>query len=183
MLKSVNSISAAVALALGLLVGMPDSAAWAQSTPAPATSAGTAESAPDLEAKLKALEAKIQELAAAVEALRKQSEPGDAAKIAELEKQIDALTREIEMLKLGEAATPTAGKSVHGLGPAASKVYQVREGVSLGGYGEMTYRGFSGQEDSGTPSGMSDRLDLLRAVFYFGYKWNDKLLFNSEIEF
>ncbi|MEP6769240.1 MAG: hypothetical protein ABJC61_11260, partial [Acidobacteriota bacterium] len=32
-------------------------------------------------------------------------------------------------------------------------------------------------------SDLSDRVDLLRAVFYFGYKFNDRFLFNSEVEY
>jgi hypothetical protein len=147
-------------------------------------SASSAPEARDIEARLKALEEQIQALKAQIEALRKTSPTPDAASIERLEKQIDALSREIESLKMGEAAAaPVAGSSVHGFGPAASKVYQLREGVSLGGYGEMVYRDFAGKDDSGGASGEPDRLDLLRAVFYFGYKWNDRILFNSEIEF
>ncbi|MCI0408002.1 MAG: hypothetical protein L0191_05455, partial [Acidobacteria bacterium] len=37
--------------------------------------------------------------------------------------------------------------------------------------------------DAGGASGGADRLDMLRAVFYFGYKWNDRILFNSEVEY
>jgi len=136
-----------------------------------------------MDERLQALEKKIQELMAEVAALQKSTQSPQSAQIAELEKQIDALTREIETLKIGEAAAPSAGPSVHGLGPAASKVYQVREGVSLGGYGEMAYLDSAGKDDTGASSDEADRLDLLRAVFYFGYKWNDKILFNSEIEF
>ena len=137
----------------------------------------------EAEARLRALEARVRELAEAVETLKKQAGATDSATIAELERQIDILTREIERLKIGEAAAPTAGKSAHGLGPAASKVYQLKEGVSVGGYGELVYRDFASRDDSGAVSGTSDRLDLLRAVLYFGTKWNDRILFNSEIEF
>jgi hypothetical protein len=157
--------------------GRPVEAAISPQATAPEAGSG------DTEKRLKDLEARLKELAAAVEELRK-GEPGaSSAKIAQLEKQIDALTREIERLRLGEAAAPAAGRSEHGLGPAASKVYGVREGVSIGGYGEAVYRDFSSRDDSGAPSGADDQWDLLRAVLYFGYKWNDRILFNSEIEF
>src|SRR5262252_6700409 len=150
--------------------------------PMAAAAAEPAESS-DMEARLKALEAQIQDLKAQIEALRQASVSPDNAALAKLEKQIEALSREIESLKMGEAAAPVAGSSLHGLGPAASKVYQVHEGVSLGGYGEMVYLDFAGHDEAGNAAGESDRLDLLRAVFYFGYKWNDRILFNSEIEF
>lgn len=137
----------------------------------------------ELEARLKLLEAEVKELATLVETLRKAKGSPESGRIAELEKQIDALTREIEVLKLGQAAAPPEDRFPYGLGPAASKVYHVREGVSVGGYGEILYSDFSGRNDSGAPSGEDDRLDLLRAVLYFGYKWNDRILLNSEIEF
>jgi hypothetical protein len=156
--------------------GRPLEAASPQAT-APEADSG------DTEKRLRDLEARLKELAAAVEELRK-GEPGAAsARIAQLEKQIDALTHEIERLRLGEAAAPAAARSEHGLGPAASKVYGLREGVSIGGYGEVVYRDFSSRDDSGSPSGADDQWDLLRAVLYFGYKWSDRILFNSEIEF
>ena len=178
MSRSVNRACAAL-LAL-FLAGVLPFAARAQSSP-PASSGS--EAAGEAAARLEALEKKVQQLMAEVEALRKSSQAPQGSQIAALEKQIEALTREIEALKLGEAAAPTAGPSRYGFGPAASKVYQVRQGVSLGGYGEMAYLDSAGKSDAGTASGEADRLDMLRAVFYFGYKWNDKILFNSEIEY
>jgi hypothetical protein len=137
----------------------------------------------EAEERLRDLEARVRELAATVEALRRSQESGESVKLSELERQIGLLAREIERLRMGEAAAPAAEKPVHGLGPAASKVYQVRQGVSIGGYGELIYQNFDPEKDDGSPSGKTDTLDLSRAVFYFGYKWNDRILFNSEIEF
>ena len=97
----------------------------------------------------------------------------EAVKIDELQRRIEILTREIELLHLGEAAL-LAAEGEHGLGPAASKVYATPEGLSIGGYGEMLYQ--EPDSDEGA------QLDFLRAVFYFGYKFNDQWLFNSEIE-
>lgn len=105
----------------------------------------------------------------------------DSARIAELERQMDAVTRELERLQLGGDVVQ-ADSSVHGLGPAASKVYRVGQGVSLGGYGELLYENFASETQAGTPSGATDRFDALRAIVYVGYKFNDRLLFNSEIE-
>src|SRR5437867_2895038 len=110
----------------------------------------------DLEARIRQLEAKVRELAAALQALKDSSRPAETSRLEVLEKQIEALTREIERLKLGEAAASTAGESKHGFGPAASKVYQLRQGVSIGGYGELVYRNFAKVKDDGDASTETD---------------------------
>lgn len=91
-----------------------------------------------------------------------------------VERQLEVLAEEIERLKLGEVA-PSASESVHGLGPAASKVYRQEKGISLGGYGEVVYQNsFDAEGDA--------RFDFLRQILYVGYKFNDRLVLNSEIE-
>jgi len=47
----------------------------------------------------------------------------------------------------------------------------------------MLYENFSSTRQDGTASGKKDQIDFLRAVVYVGYKFNDRILFNSEIEF
>ncbi len=106
----------------------------------------------------------------------------DSAKIEELEEQIEAITRELEEIKLGREVVAEADTGMYGLGPAASKVYRVRRGVSIGGYGEFLYENFRATREDGTPSGKTDQLDALRAVVYVGYKFSDQILLNSEIE-
>ncbi|NIN72299.1 MAG: hypothetical protein GTO46_10370 [Gemmatimonadetes bacterium] len=125
---------------------------------------------------------RVEELERQVEQLREELAVQDSAVLAVLRRQIEALTREIEELRLGEEVVVAADTSVYGFGPAASKVYHIGQGVSIGGYGEALYENFSGRVEDGSPSGKTDQLDFLRAVFYFGYKFNDRLLFNSEIE-
>jgi hypothetical protein len=106
------------------------------------------------------------------------------ALIEDLEKRIEALSAELERLRLGAAASaPEASGSAQGLGPAASKVYRTPRGVSIGGYGEMLYTNPTSRRDDGSPAGESAIIDLLRAVLYFGYKFDDHVLFNSEVEF
>lgn len=105
----------------------------------------------------------------------------DSARVAELERRIDAVTRELERLRLGRDVV-VADSALPGFGPAASKVYRVNQGVSLGGYGEILYENFAGVRENGSSAATSDRLDALRAILYVGYKFNDRLLFNSEIE-
>jgi hypothetical protein len=107
----------------------------------------------------------------------------DTATVRRLEAQVEAITQELEELRLGRDLVVEADTSLYGFGPAASKVYKVRQGVSLGGYGEVLYENFAGSREDDTPSGASDRLDALRAIVYVGYKFSDKVLFNSELEF
>jgi hypothetical protein len=107
----------------------------------------------------------------------------DTTQLKRLEAQVEAITRELEELRLGRDLVIEADTSVYGFGPAASKVYKVRQGVSIGGYGEVLYENFAGRRQDDTPSGATDRVDALRAIVYAGYKFSDKVLFNSELEF
>jgi hypothetical protein len=107
----------------------------------------------------------------------------DTTDIEHIRAQVEAITRELEELRLGRDVVVEADSAAQGFGPAASKVYRVRQGVSVGGYGEVLYENFDGSQQDGVASEAIDRLDALRAVVYVGYKFTDKLLFNSEIEF
>ncbi len=104
----------------------------------------------------------------------------DEQRIEALEEQVEILTEEMGRLD-SIFAVPEELKleSFAGLGPAASKVYKKDRGLSIGGYGEVRLRSFQnkGDDDQG------DVFDALRAVFYVGYKFNDKWVFNSELEF
>lgn len=108
-------------------------------------------------------------------------ESTDSARIQMLEEQVEAITHELERLSLGREVVE-ADSSMMGFGPAASKVYRVGQGVSIGGYGEFLYERYAGERENGTPSGKTDQLDALRGIIYVGYKFNDRILFNSEIE-
>ena len=54
-------------------------------------------------------------------------------------------------------------KSMYGLGPAASKIYQVGKGLSIGGYGEANYQAFVGDKKNNV-----DNTDMERFVLYCG---------------
>jgi hypothetical protein len=145
-------------------------------SPAIAPSAGAQE--PD-----EPLERRIERLEAQVEALSEQLAAGaDSAEIENIRKQIDAITRELEAMRLGDDLVARADTIGFGLGPAASKVYRGSQGVSIGGYGEFIYTNPSSTREDGTPSGASSQVDALRGVFYVGYKFDDRFLFNSEVE-
>ena len=108
----------------------------------------------------------------------------ESAKLGELERKVDVLTQEIEKLKLGEAAEAPAEKTAPGFAPASSKVYFAKPSkVSIGGYGELALTAPSKRKQNGDPSALKKQLDLRRMVLYFGYKFNDWILFNSEVEF
>jgi hypothetical protein len=124
---------------------------------------------------------RIGELEAEMERLT--SEGGAQADLPELERRIDLLAAEIEKMRTGGASEVEASHGERGFGPAASKVYRIERGVSIGGYGEMLYQNFSSEREDGAPSGRIDEIDFLRAIVYVGYKFNDRILVNSEIEF
>lgn len=108
----------------------------------------------------------------------------DAARFGELERKVDALTQEIEKFRLGEAADPVAETASLDVAPAASKVYRSRANkVSIAGYGEMTYTNVSRRRQDASAAGTRDIADFLRAILYVGYKYNDRIIFNSELEF
>lgn len=96
-------------------------------------------------------------------------------KIKRLEEQIKVLADEIEAIKSASVTEPPVYETEFGVAPAASKVYRVDQGVSFGGYGELLIGNV--KEDS------HDIVDTLRLVLYNGYKYNDHIVFNSEIEF
>jgi len=162
-----------------LLLALPSPPATAQEP----VSTKSAQPEGTVEQRLERLEKLLletrRELAAAKAA------PGDAARLAEIERQIGILAAEIEQLKLGEAAAvvkPSEAPS-RGVGPAAAKVYSGRTGVSIGGYGETLYQNFSRTDEAGAPSHAEDQVTLLRAVVYLGYKFDEHWLFNSELEY
>jgi len=100
--------------------------------------------------------------------------------IAALKRQVEVLTQELGRVR-DQVAVPEEPSltSSYGLGPAASKIYGVERGLSIGGYGEFNYRNFVGDKDNRD----LDRADFLRLVTYLGYKFSDRIVFNSEIEF
>jgi hypothetical protein len=104
---------------------------------------------------------------------------GDASHVKNLERKTDVLSQEVEKLRTNLSIPEEAKyKSMYGLGPAASKIYQVGKGLSIGGYGEANYSGKVGDKGDST-----NDADMERMVLYAGYKFTDNILFNSELEF
>lgn len=115
--------------------------------------------------------------------LKNQQQPGirpnQENEVTVLKRQTSVLAEEVEKLRT-ELFIPEQAqyKSTYGLGPAASKVYQTSQGLSIGGYGEANYQSFV--NDKG---GKNNNTDFERFVLYVGYKYSDSIIFNSEIEF
>ena len=130
-----------------------------------------AQDASDLERRLRALEERLAQM---------QPSPD----LAEIRRQIEILGQEIEALKVRQTdRVVVADQEQYGLGAAASKVYRVEQGISFGGYGEMLYENYAGTTDAGVRTTNRDKFDMLRGILYTGYKYNDRVIFNSEIEF
>jgi len=128
------------------------------------------------EQRIERLEETIRELEALVASR-------DTTEIEELRRRLDAVVRELERLRLGGEIVVADTAGAFGFAPAASKVYRAGHGVSIGGYGEVLYENFASEGEDGSASGATDQIDALRAIVYVGYKFNDRILFNSEIEF
>ena len=90
--------------------------------------------------------------------------------------EVKALAEEVRRLKL-EMSVPDVVQfgSYAGMGMGASKVHYQPKGLSIGGYGEFVYTNYADDR--------ADFAEVLRLVLYVGYRFNDWIVFNSEIEF
>jgi len=122
------------------------------------------------EDKIKLLEDRLKQLENEIRLIKAETEE---SKI--LQKELELLKDEIRLLKLEVAMPEIEMKSHFGLGPAASKVYYTPRGLSIAGYGELTYENY-------ISNSKVDRGDVLRFVPYIGYKFADNLLVNTELE-
>ena len=108
-------------------------------------------------------------------------QPSVAAKTpkSESERKTDILAAEVEKLKT-KLFIPEKReyKTEYGYGPAASEVYRVNRGLSIGGYGEAFYTAYTANKGD-----RKNTIDLARAVIYAGYKFNDWIVLNNEFEF
>ncbi len=103
----------------------------------------------------------------------------EVVRVGEVERRQGILTDEIRKIREFLVLPETQElKGFYGLGPAASKVYGVPRGLSIGGYGESNVNIITNDAN-----GAQSDFDLVRLVAYLGYKFTDKIVFNSEIEF
>ncbi len=125
------------------------------------------------EDKIRQLEEQIRMLQQEVQRLKEEQK-----KAEETKKETEALKEEIRQLRLDIAMPTLEIKSYSGLGPAASKVHFNPRGVSIGGYGELTFR----HNDVNARGGAKSIADMQRLILYLGYAFDEKLKFNSELE-
>src|SRR5258706_10059885 len=95
-----------------------------------------------------------------------------AAQIAQMEAQLKAARVQ------ASAVPPAAGSQTTSV--AAAIENDKSESVlgpktTFGGYGEIAYNGY-------VHDGSRNQVDLKRFVLFFGHRFNDKLSFNSEVE-
>ncbi len=95
-------------------------------------------------------------------------------RVAALEETNKTLTEEVLATQTGGFTLVDTEKTFAGMGPAASKVYFSESPLSIGGYGEAFYA---------NPDNGDDFADIYRFITYFGYKFNDWVILNAEIEF
>jgi len=106
----------------------------------------------------------------------------DSAEIAALKQQMaeiqanqEALVDETSNAQVGFTTVDTSF-SHNGMGAAASKVYNSKSALSIGGYGDM-YVAHSDKPGAGSVA------DVYHFVPYIGYKFTDNIILNTEIEF
>jgi hypothetical protein len=96
--------------------------------------------------------------------------------------KVEVLTEEVSRLR-GQMNLPETDRelqSAYGMGPAASKVYGVGQGISFGGYGEFY---FAAPYSNTSETGAVNTTDFLRFIGYVGYKFSSRVIMNAEIEY
>lgn len=133
----------------------------------------------ELERKLSAMQDAMSAMQTELQSLRNQQQ----TEREEQARKQDVLAEEVDNLRtsltLPDFKPLTMADSVYGLGPAASKIYGVEQGLSIGGYGEAFYR----KDVSDKSRSDRDTTDYLRFVLYTGYKFTDRIILNAELEF
>ena len=142
-----------------------------------ATSASAQESTADVSSEEESVEASNEP---ATEEVAVEEQPDTA----ELQRRLEVLAAEVERMRSAEEAQPVDPEQARrlGLAPSAAAAYGLDRGVSVAGYGEMLIENYSDRDQGGNATGKTTKSDFLRAVIYTGYRFNDKFLFNSEIE-
>lgn len=143
---------------------------------------GSTAMADDSADRIAVLEKEVESLREELKAALDAGANADTERLTELERRIILLAEEIEKLRLGET-TAEADQGEYGFGPAASKIYRTKKGVSIGGYGEVLYQAYDSRRDDGEASSKTDNADFLRAILYVGYRFSDRWVLNTELEF
>lgn len=125
------------------------------------------------EERIRQMEEQIRTLQQEIQRLKEEQK-----KVEETKQETEVLKEELRKLRLEIAVPQLELKTYSGLGPAASKAMFNPRGVSIGGYGELTFRYNSVNARDGAKS----IADVQRIILYIGYAFDEKLKFNSELE-
>jgi FtsZ-binding cell division protein ZapB len=125
------------------------------------------------EERIRQMEEQIRTLQQEIQRLKEEQK-----KVEETKQETEVLKEELRKLRLEIAIPQLELKTYSGLGPAASKALLNPRGVSIGGYGELTFRNNSVDARGGAKS----IADVQRIILYLGYAFDEKLKFNSELE-
>ena len=137
-------------------------------------------------------------MGAAATALFAMSDGEMAAKVEALEARVKALqsaqeestsvmVEEIASVKESLFAPADTYESFSSLGAAASKVYHAKSAVSIGGYGEYEFKKYTDfknyDSDTANETRRKAEWNIVRFVPYIGFRFNDWIVMNTEIEF
>jgi FtsZ-binding cell division protein ZapB len=125
------------------------------------------------EDRIRQMEEQIRTLQQEIQRLKEEQK-----KVEETKQETEVLKEELRKLRLEIAVPQLELKTYSGLGPAASKAMFNPRGVSIGGYGELTFRNNSVDARGGAKS----IANVQRIILYLGYAFDEKLKFNSELE-
>jgi len=99
----------------------------------------------------------------------------------------EALLEEVSNSSSSGSILESEYKSFSSMGEAASKVYHTDNFVSIGGYGEYKFKKYSAFKNysSATANETQNKAEfnIVRFVPYIGFKFNDWIVMNTEIEF
>jgi len=123
--------------------------------------------------RIEQLEKKLQSVTEELQELKSSGMTDD--RLQSIEDKISVLAEEIDNIKSASVVADPTYEQVYGSAPAASKVYLKDKGLSIGGYGELLVGQVRENSDN--------VVDTERVVLYFGYKFTDRIIFNSELEF
>ncbi len=132
------------------------------------------------EERIRQLEEQIRALQQELQKIKEEQK-----KAQEVQKEVEAVKEEVRKLRLDIAIPMVEIKSYSGLGPSASKVHFNPKGVSIGGYGELTFTrnsNFNRNSPGNQQGGAKNIADTQRIIIYLGYAFSEKLKFNSELE-
>jgi len=125
------------------------------------------------EERVRQMEEQIRTLQQEIQRLKEEQK-----KVEETKQETEVLKEELRKLRLEIAVPQLELKTYSGLEPATSKAMFNPRGVSIGGYGELTFRYNSVDARGGAKS----IANVQRIILYLGYAFDEKLKFNSELE-